>query len=381
MAQNNGIQVTRICHLTSVHTRSDTRIFLKMCRSLANAGHDVSLVVADGFGDEEREHIRILDTGSARGRLDRMVGSTRRVLARALELDAEIYHLHDPELLPTARRLKSHGKKVVFDAHEDLPRQILDKSYLPSALRTAISGAVGNYLYRASRKLDAVIAATPKIEYEFEKQGIAAVCICNFPMLNEFRLSSNNVRPMRICYVGGITRSRGIAEMVSAMGRIGSKCRLVLGGRFLEAGLRDDVSLLAGWAAVDERGFLDRAGVADLFEECLVGLVTLHPTPAYLDALPVKMFEYMSAGLPVIASNFPLWREIVEGNECGICVDPLDPLAIAAAIDTIAGNPELARHMGEKGRRAVEQRYNWAVEEKKLLDLYDRLLVPRTDAA
>jgi glycosyltransferase involved in cell wall biosynthesis len=107
----------------------------------------------------------------------------------------------------------------------------------------------------------------------------------------------------------------------------------------------------------------------------MAGLVTLHPTPAYLDSLPVKMFEYMSAGLPVIASDFPLWREIIEGNDCGLCIDPLDPAAIAAAIDALVSNPARAEQMGRNGRAAVEQHFNWANEERKLLQLYEDILI------
>jgi glycosyltransferase involved in cell wall biosynthesis len=99
--------------------------------------------------------------------------------------------------------------------------------------------------------------------------------------------------------------------------------------------------------------------------------------PNHIDAQPNKMFEYMSAGLPLIASDFPLWREIVEGNDCGVCVDPADPAAIAEAIDRLVENPDLARRMGENGQRAVHERYNWAIEEKKLLALYDTVLLPK----
>ena len=76
------------------------------------------------------------------------------------------------------------------------------------------------------------------------------------------------------------------------------------------------------------------------------------------------MFEYMSSGVPVIASNFPLWREIIEGNNCGICVDPLNPTAIATAIDTLAKDPDRARQMGRNGQKAVLEKFNWSAEEK-----------------
>ena len=124
---------------------------------------------------------------------------------------------------------------------------------------------------------------------------------------------------------------------------------------------------------MDYRGWLDRQGVKTVLNESFAGLVTLHPIVNYLDALPVKMFEYMAAGLPVIASNFALWKQIIEGNQCGLCVDPLNPKAIAEAIDYLVTHPEEAEKMGLNGQRAVQELYNWGNEERKLIQLYESL--------
>ena len=129
-----------------------------------------------------------------------------------------------------------------------------------------------------------------------------------------------------------------------------------------------------GWKNVDYLGWMDREGVKAALNESMIGLVTLHPIINYLDALPVKMFEYMAAGLPVIASNFPLWKKIIEGNQCGLCVAPLDPQAIADAIDYLLVHPEEAERMGRNGQKAVQERYNWGLEELKLTSLYDSLI-------
>ncbi|WP_256206821.1 glycosyltransferase [Pseudomonas sp. BAY1663] len=134
-----------------------------------------------------------------------------------------------------------------------------------------------------------------------------------------------------------------------------------------------ELSSYPGWSRVDELGFIDREGIKSVMSRSIAGLVTLHPAVNYVDALPIKLFEYMSAGIPVVSSDFPLWREIVEGNDCGLCVDPLNPQAIADSIDFLVENPGRARQMGLNGQRTVNDIYNWSVEESKLFRLYSAL--------
>ncbi|MDA3833056.1 MAG: glycosyltransferase, partial [Spirochaetales bacterium] len=199
--------------------------------------------------------------------------------------------------------------------------------------------------------------------------------INNFPILGE--LAEGEIdwskKKNHVCYVGGIGRLRGVQEMVKAMELTQPSVKLALGGSFGQPEFEAQIRAEAGWQKVDYRGWLDREGVKMALNESVAGLVTLHPIINYLDALPVKMFEYMAAGLPVIASNFPFWKEIVEGNQCGLCVDPLDPKAIAEAIDYLVAHPAEAERMGRNGQRAVNEKYNWPIEEQKLLKLYESL--------
>ncbi|MGQ9498496.1 MAG: glycosyltransferase, partial [Desulfotomaculales bacterium] len=166
-----------------------------------------------------------------------------------------------------------------------------------------------------------------------------------------------------------------IREMVTAMTLLPEALgvRLVLAGKFVPPFLEDEVRQLPGWERVDFRGWQDRAAVARLLGEARAGLVVLYPEPNYVEAQPNKLFEYMSAGLPVIASDFPLWRDIVEEAGCGLLVDPLDPAAIAQAIQWILEHPKEAEAMGRRGQKAVFDRYNWDTEAAKLLAFYRRL--------
>lgn len=414
----------RIVHMTSAHPRYDTRIFVKQCRTLAAHGHEVSLVVADGRGDEVRDGVRIVDAGSPggrpagepgtgsagaappsrrgalAGRLERMLLATRRVAAHALALEPDMVQLHDPELLPAGLRLQRSGIHVVFDAHEDVPAQLLDKPYLPPTAARLLSAAYARYERYACARLDGLLAATPLISARLEACNPRTLDIANYPLPEEFfpvRESdgddaghSNNDNDncnagnsngnhddgeprAQVCYVGSISAIRGVRELVHACDLLRTPTTLVLAGGFSEPALAAEVAALPGWSRVRALGHLDRAGVAGVMRRSCAGLVTLLPTASYRDALPVKMFEYMAAGIPVIASDFPRWRAIVDASECGLCVDPGDPAAIAAAIDRLAGDPELARRLGANGRRAVEQRYNWRQEAQKLIPFCDDL--------
>jgi hypothetical protein len=141
----------KIAHLTSAHPRDDIRIFHKECVSLSK-NYDVSLVVADGKGYATVKGVRVLDVGKSNGRLHRMLIATRRVYKKALQLNADVYHAHDPELLPVLSKLKRKGKKVVFDAHEDLPKQVLFKPYLKPWSSKIISKTIAWYENRVCKK-------------------------------------------------------------------------------------------------------------------------------------------------------------------------------------------------------------------------------------
>lgn len=364
----------KICHLTSAHPRFDTRIFVKQCISLAKK-YESYLVIADGKGDDKIQNVNIIDVGIFLGRKNRILNATQAVYSTALELNADIYHLHDPELIPIGLKLKKNGKKVIFDAHEDLPNQIMSKHYLNKFSKKLLSFLVSKYESYACSKLDGIVAATPFIRDKFLKINKNSVDINNYPKLEEFSsIPKDILKENQVCYIGGLADVRGIVEMVKAINLTQSTAKLTIAGNFADKNLEQSVMAMEGWNKVNFLGYVGRDEIRNTLASSIAGLVVLHPTRSYLDSLPVKMFEYMCAGIPVIASDFPLWREIVDGAKCGLCVDPLDPLDIAASINYIHDHPVEAQQMGQNGHKAVLEKYNWNIEEAKLFNFYERIL-------
>ncbi len=363
----------KVAHVTSAHKDGDVRIFHKECVSLAEAGFEVYHLVPNSTSRVEKGVQIVSFDFPISSRFQRMFRLVKEVYKRAVEIDADVYHLHDPELLRIALKLKKLGKKVIYDAHEDLPRDILSKTYIPKFLRKIISKRVEKFENRIASKIDGVITATPFIRDRFLKINKNTIDVNNYPIeqidlvYTDYNKKTDNV----ICYIGTINGQRGVEEVVKALEL--TNCNLILAGDFRQVGFQENLQKLDGWKKVDYLGFLTRQEVAKVYNRSKVGIVTLHSILNFLDALPVKMFEYMAAGIPVIASNFPLWKKIVEDGNCGICVDPMSPNEIANAIKFILENPEKAKLMGENGKQLVMKVYNWDIEKKKLVGFYHAL--------
>ncbi len=362
-----------VCILTSVHRATDVRIYQKQARSLAGAGYSVMLLSpydqpADELG------VRFITCPKPKGRFLRILLSPLRMLRLALKQKAAIYHFHDPELIFTGFCLRLFGKKVIYDAHEDVPRQILSKPWIRPVLRRMLSWLFERYENLFCRTFTRVVTATPEIARRFLKINKKTVHVGNYPILSEVdrELPDYDSRPLCCCYIGAISRVRGIREMTQAAAHI--KAPLILAGDFDSPALEEEIRALPGWENIDFRGFVGRREITEMLTAARAGLVTLHPIPNYMESLPIKMFEYMAAGVPVVASDFPYWREILIGEKCGLCVNPLDPQKIAAAVNELLEHPEKAREMGENGRRLVISKYNWANEEKKLLAMYEEII-------
>jgi glycosyltransferase involved in cell wall biosynthesis len=368
--------MTRICHLASNHEGLDTRIALKECTSLAEAGYETHLVITASAADVERAAARGFQVHALppdSGRMGRMLKHTWRCYRTASRIGASIYHFHDPELIPYGMLFRMSGQQVIYDVHEDYPRDILDKYWLPRWTRRLVSGAVAALEYVGARWFFRVSAATPLICNRFRNINPSTVDINNYPWPSELAPPEvERERKPQVCYIGNITRVRGLRAIIEALPQV-PQVSFVLCGDFSEPGFEDELRALPGWSQVRFLGKVDRGQARQVMAESIAGLVTFLPIRSHLDAQPNKLFEYMSAELPVIASDFSLWREIVSDTGAGICVDPESPDAIAAAISDLLRDESAVEKMGNAGRQAVLNKYNWPTEAVKLVRFYKEL--------
>jgi glycosyltransferase involved in cell wall biosynthesis len=363
----------KVVHMTSVHSALDHRIFKKECRSLARAGFDVT-VVGPHPQDAVEELVRIKSVKKHKSKLARMTRTVWSVFQEAQKCDAEIYHFHDPELIPAGVLLSSRGRKVIYDVHEDFPRDMMFKSYLPVWSRRFLGWLMEWAESTACKRFSAIVCVTPWIAERMQAANPRTVTVYNYPYPEE--LMNGNPPPWKnrslaATYVGTITPQRGIAEMVHAMGYLSDS----LGATLEIAGdvIPEEVKKFPGWSRVRFHGVLDQPSTYRLLRNARVGLICEHPIRTFLESIPVKIFEYMGAGLPIIASDFPEWQKMLGGIKCALFVDPFDTRGIAQAIEYLLTNPEQAEEMGRRGQAAVAKEFNWNTQASKLVDLYSSL--------
>jgi glycosyltransferase involved in cell wall biosynthesis len=365
--------MTRVCHITTVHQVYDHRILHKECLSLRSAGYEVTLI-APHEGDTVVDGVFVVALpAAARNRLERMAQRPRAAYRAAIDLDADLYHFHDPEFLPYGVRLARRGKRVIYDAHEDVPVQIRHKEWIPGPARAATARAFAAFEAECVARLAGVVTPSVVALDRLRARQPRTILVANYPRLDEIRPAACwDDRDRAACYVGGITPVRGARELVAAMAHAEAELRLA--GVFVPPDLRLELERSPGWRRVRYLGRLDRDAVAALLAAVKVGVIPLRPIANYVDAYPVKLFEYLAAGLPVVATDVPRWRALLEAHGCGVCVPYGSPALLGAAIARLLDDEEAARAMGERARRAAEEHYSWETQAAALVALYDELL-------
>ncbi|MCI8351668.1 MAG: glycosyltransferase family 4 protein [Oscillospiraceae bacterium] len=365
----------KVCFLTSARRHDDTRIYYREAVTLHKAGYDVVIICPDcQTTDSQGIKFRLADVDRSK-HWKKLFLNPFRVLGRAIDENASVYHFHDPELCLTGFFLKLFGKKVVYDVHEDTPRAILAKSWVPAPLRGIISKLFEGFELLLSLTFDGIVASAEVVAKRFPRRK--TITVGNFPEVAEFPsvIPDFEKRGHIACMIGTIQEDRGIYDVLDSARYLDYP--ILLTGEYASEQVQQRVEEESQDLPLRSLGFLERGEVIELLLHSRVGLAPMHQAEHYQMNLPPKIFEYMICEIPVVASDFSYWREILEDSEygqCGICVDLEDPKSLAKAVTYLMENEDDAIQMGLNGRRAVLERFNWENETQKLLDLYTRLL-------
>jgi glycosyltransferase involved in cell wall biosynthesis len=332
----------------------------------------VHLIVADGKGNERRMGINIHEMGSFSNRKQRFLKAPLLILLKALTFKADIYQIHDPELLPIAFLLRLFTRKpVVYDIHECYPEMFLHKEYLTEGKGKLMSQFIKVMEHIAVKVLDQAIAATEHIAEQFKGVPI----VHNYPILAEWeQISADSARygSRNICYVGNITRERGIEQIVKAIEHV--DCTFHLAGNYEPLEFRDCLRQLPGFSKVVEYGYVDRKQAAEIFSICAMGIVLFDRSPNHLYSLSTKMFEYLAAGLPIMVSDLPSNVKLLDSTDAGIYLDPIQVEDIADSLKRLLSEPDTLKNWGANGKELVFGNLSWESEKEIYLSIYEKLL-------
>jgi glycosyltransferase involved in cell wall biosynthesis len=370
----------KIVHYTSAHPWIATRIFSKMCVHLAGMGHDVSLIAVDPDASATRVFVQdgvtvhLLPGSGRKSRWQRATRMARAVTRYAASLDADILQFHDPELIPYTLTDLKRGVPLVFDAHEDFVKQMVGKTWVSGLRKRVLTVGLRGMRKLINWRATHVIAATEGVREDYDPRK--STVIRNLPILSEITRADRKPLTERLreaCYIGSISRVRGIAELVKALEHSTQIERFHLAGIFASEAFQREVEALPGWSKVSYHGFINRQQIVNLLGRVRVGVVTLHATPNHLHSIPIKLLEYLCAGVPSLASNFPYWSEFVSEGETGFFVDPMDPQAIAATLDRMLSD-ECAAKSESFMTEETRNRFSWQEEVQILENIYYRCM-------
>lgn len=370
----------KICHVTSGHQPEDGRIFRRACVSSAMAGYETYLVERGDSYDKDGVHIVGLGQPEKSGRLYRMTKFAKKAFKVALKLDADIYHLHDTELLPYVTKFRKAGKKVVFDSHENYVELIQTKTYLP--FPKLIANIFRLYSDKVYSKLDGFIYGGGAYPERYNKICKRITSIDNYPWKWEIydKYDPDIIQEKRsACFFGTLGRDRGIEEIIKACYK--ANCKLYLAGHIFSGDYQAVLEQMKEYSCVEFLGVISHEQIIELMKRIEIGLCVLHNVGQYntMTNLSTKVYEYMSMGMPVILNNTSYNQETVERLQFGICVDPMDIDEIANSIESLLDNDSLRKEMGLKGRKAVLESFCWDKEQNKLLDMYRDILDGKTE--
>lgn len=361
----------RICHVTSAHQPFDGRIFERECTSLSKR-YQVYLIVPN-TSDCGRNGVIVKGVNIPQQRIKRFL-HLKAIYMEMMVIDADVYHIHEPELIPYALKMKRKGKKVIFDSHENIPATILRMSYIPSFLRGIVSILYTIYEKSALKKFDAVVSVTPEIVNRLKKINPNTYMLTNYPIYTDSVDERKWER--KIGFAGTVSYNWNIINVLKAIEKTNVTFELIGPSH------SDYLDLLRshpGWKNVNYHGQIKHQDVLRILKTCSVGLaLESYDNPnagGKKGSIGVtKIFEYMKEGIPVIATDLDNWVPIIEGTDSGYCIDPQNTKLLEEKIDYLLDNKEESVRMGDNGRRAVKEQYCWQTQEKTLFEMYEKVL-------
>lgn len=364
----------KICHVTSAHNRYDGRIFKKQLTSLAKK-YDTYLLCCDNLENEEKNNVKIISTNAKfKNRYERFLKAKNQLKKKCIEIDADIYQFHDMDLLDLALYMKKKGKKVIFDAHEDYEVLFLEREWIPNYLRKILLFFFIKKEKRTYPKFDYIICAADHIKDKLKKYNKNIEVIENFPILKDKIKKDNNLENI-ICFAGSIRRDWNHETVVKAIKDI-PNITYKIAGTYTE-NYYNELAKNEGFDKVKLLGRLNANSVDELYSNSKIGMALcsyLRNTNRNIGSLGItKIFEYMANELPVIFTDFVLYKNINKEKEFGIPVNPYDIEEVKKAIIYLLENPKIAKKMGENGRYLIETKYNWNILEKKLFKVYEKI--------
>ena len=367
--------MNHLCILISGYPRDNARVFQRQAKSLFSCGFNVSIITNDGGAEECVDGINIYCTNFWSSRLRILLFARKQFFQKCKDVNADIYFIHSPELLPLVFKLKSMGKKVVYDAHEDLPRHIIEKEWLPRISRVPISFLSNLYLNFVFARINALISPHSHVIERYSSINKNCILITNFSKSDSdqnFDISNYLSRGRVICYSGTAYFHSNQIQILEAIKNIEDVTYIIAGT--IPDKLYLDMQKHAAFSKVSFLGLMEYRFLEGFYQKARIGMVIIDyklNLGSKRGTFAVnKMFEYMQAGLPIICSDYDLWIGVIEKYNCGIFVKPGDITAIKNAIQYLLENPEIAYEMGQNGLIATQIEYNWNSEEKKLCKLF-----------
>jgi glycosyltransferase involved in cell wall biosynthesis len=369
-------QKIRICHLTSVHRASDNRIFFKECRTLSNS-YDVILIAPAGKSYRS-DNVEVISVKPPPNRLFRFLVTDWILLFKAFRVKASLHHIHDPELIIIGLILKLTGKKIIYDIEEDVRADLAEKKWLPLK---SIARILFVLFERLAVKYFYLVLAEESYAGIYNKRTKKFIVVQNFVPIKDIEPGRVNYHPEsnKLALVGTLYARRGlpfILEALQILKQRGIIVKLVCVGEKNEAVDRI-LNASKVWNEIKDqvifKGYIPFPESIYAVTNCFAGLSLPETLPNHIRSYPTKMFEYMAVGLPVIASDFPLYKDVVEKHKCGISVSSENSHDIASAIEYLYIYKDEAEGMSRNGRKAVVE-YDWETEAEKLLKLYNVIL-------